>query len=61
LRLHFDSATHRVDDASKLDEQTVARCLDDATAMFLDFGIRQLAPKRASRASVFSSAPMSRL
>ena len=37
LALHFDGATHRVDDAGKLDEQTVARSLDDATAMFLDF------------------------
>jgi hypothetical protein len=43
LALHFDGATHRVDDAGKLDEQTVARSLDDATAMFLDFEIRQLA------------------
>src|SRR6202023_2787646 len=46
LALHFDGATHRVDDAGKLDEQTVSRSLDDATTMFLDFGIRQLAPKR---------------
>ena len=46
LALHFDGATHRVDDTGKLDEQTVARSLDDATAMFLDFGIGQLAPKR---------------
>src|SRR5712671_513551 len=46
LALHFDGATHRVDDAGKLDEQTVARGLHDATAMFLDFRIRQLAPNR---------------
>src|ERR1700737_3372763 len=46
LALHFDGATYRVDDARKLDKQAVARSLDDATAMFLDFGVGQLAPKR---------------
>jgi hypothetical protein len=46
LPLHFDSATHRVDDAGKLDEQAVACRLHDAAVMFLDFGVGQLAPKR---------------
>jgi hypothetical protein len=46
LPLHFDSATHRVDDTGKLDEQAVACRLHDAAVMFLDFGVGQLAPKR---------------
>ena len=45
LPLHFYGATDRVDDAGELDKQAVARSLDDATAMFLDFGVGQLAPE----------------
>jgi hypothetical protein len=44
--LHFDGTTHRIDDTGELEEQAVARSLNDAAAMFLDFGISQLAPKR---------------
>src|ERR1700737_575222 len=57
LALHFDGATYRVDDARKLDKQTVARSLDDATAMFLDFGVGQLAPKRLQRGKRASLIP----
>jgi hypothetical protein len=46
LTLHFDGTTHRIDDTGELKEQAVAGGLDDATAMFLDFGIGQFAPKR---------------
>src|SRR6516162_9577300 len=46
LALHFDGTTHRVDDASELEEQSVACRLNDPTAMFLDFGVGYLAPKR---------------
>jgi hypothetical protein len=46
LALHFNGATHRVDDARKLDEQAVARSLHDPAAVFLDLWIGQLAPKR---------------
>ena len=49
LALHLDGAAHRIDDAGELDEQAIARNLDDATAMFLDFGVGQLAPECLER------------
>ena len=46
LALYLDGATHRVDNAGELEEQAVARGFDNAAAMFLDFGVGQLAPER---------------
>ena len=46
LALHVDRATHRVDNASELDQEAVAGGLDDASAMLTDFRIDQLAPMR---------------
>src|SRR6516162_2938855 len=40
--LHSDGATHRVDDTGELDQQPVARGLDDAAPMSADFGVDQL-------------------
>jgi hypothetical protein len=44
--LDFDRAAHRIDDAGKLDQQTVAGGLDDTTVMLGDFRIEQLAAQR---------------
>src|SRR5215831_6122602 len=44
--LDLDGATHRIDDARKLDEQPVAGGLDDAAPVLLDLRIPQLAPDR---------------
>ena len=41
--LHLDRASHRVDHAAKLDEETVAGALDDAPVMRGDGGIDQIA------------------
>jgi hypothetical protein len=41
--LYFDGAAHRVDYASKLDENAVAGALDDAPMMGGDGGINQIA------------------
>ena len=41
--LHLDCASHRVDDAAKLDETAVAGALDDASMMRGDRGINQIA------------------
>jgi hypothetical protein len=49
LALHFDGATHRIVDTGELQEQAIAGGLDDVTAMFLNFWIGQLAPKRGKR------------
>jgi len=40
----IDRAADRIDDAGKLDEQPVAGGFGNATAMFLNFGIRQVSP-----------------
>jgi hypothetical protein len=47
--LHRDGATHCVDDAGEFDQQPVTRRLDDAAAIFLDCGIRDLAPQLVQR------------
>src|SRR5262249_29886058 len=39
----FDGTAHCVDNAGELDEQPVTRGLNDASAMLLDFGVRQFA------------------
>src|SRR5215472_251164 len=44
--LDFNRAPHRVDDAGKFEEQTVACGFDDATVMLLDLGICQFASYR---------------
>ena len=44
--LYFNGATHRIDDAGEFEEQAVACGFDDATAMLLNLGVGQLAPKR---------------
>jgi hypothetical protein len=46
LTLHFDCTPDSIDDTGELEQQAVAGSFDDATPMFLDLGIRQLAPKR---------------
>ena len=47
--LHFDSATHRIDNAGELNKQAIAGGFDDAPAMLLDLGIPQLAADRLQR------------
>src|SRR5262249_15151014 len=47
--LDLDCAAYRVDDTGELDEDAVARGLDDAAAMLLDFGIDQFAPMALQR------------
>ena len=49
LALHFDSPTHRIDDTGEDEEQPIPGGFDDATAVFLDLGIGQLAAKRLQR------------
>src|SRR5579864_2060350 len=44
--LHTNSASHRVDDAAKLDDRAIARALDDAPAMGGDRGVDQIAAQR---------------
>ena len=44
--LHLDRASHRVDDAAKLDEAAVAGALDDAPMMRGDGGVNQIAAQR---------------
>jgi len=46
LALHFDGATHRIDDAGELEEQAIPGGFNDTAAVFLDLGIGQLAAKR---------------
>src|SRR5712671_4682214 len=36
------SAPHRIDNTGKLDEQSIARRLDDAPVLFADFGVDDL-------------------
>jgi len=43
--LYSDRAAHRIDDAGKFDQQAVARGLDHAAFVFVQFGIDQLAPQ----------------
>ena len=43
FRAVLQPRTHRIDNAGKFEEQTVARGFDDATTVFLDLGIGQLA------------------
>jgi hypothetical protein len=43
--LHFDRAAHRVHNAAKLDENTVAGALDDAPMMGGDGRVDQVAPQ----------------
>ena len=49
LALHFNCATHGVDDAAKLDKQAVPGGLYDAAVMFLDLWIGQLTPQCLQR------------
>ena len=49
LALHLDRATNRIDHARELAEQTVARRMDDAAAVLLDFGVGNLAPQHFQR------------
>jgi hypothetical protein len=44
--LNFDGAAHRVDDAGELDEQPVARGLDDAPLVLGDLAVDQLRAMR---------------
>jgi len=44
--LHRDGAAHRVDDAGKFHQQAVAGGLDDATAVFGNLRIEELAAQR---------------
>ena len=41
--LHLDSTTHRIDDARKLRQQTVASIFDDAAPVLPDLRINQFA------------------
>ena len=43
--LHLDSATHGVNDATKLDQDAISSALHHATAMRGDSGINQIAPQ----------------
>ena len=45
--LHLDGAAHGVDNASELDEDAVARPLDDAAVMQGDGGVDQIAAERS--------------
>ena len=42
--LHFDSASHGIDDAAKLDQTAVSGPLDDAPVMHGDCRIEEIAP-----------------
>jgi hypothetical protein len=44
--LHFDRAPDRVDDAAKLDEQSIAGGLNNSATMFLDLRVAELAADR---------------
>jgi hypothetical protein len=44
--LHIDGVTHRIDDAGEFEQQAVAHRFDDAAALFLYFGVGQLASER---------------
>jgi len=46
LALHLNRATHRVDDAAKLDQQAVSGGFYDPAAVLLDLGVGQLASQR---------------
>jgi hypothetical protein len=59
--LHLDCTTHGVDDAGELDEEAIARGLDDATAVLGDLGSASSRRTVCSAASVpSSSSPISR-
>jgi len=45
-RLHFNRATHRVDNAAKFDQPAVSGGFHDPAVVLLDLGISQLAPDR---------------
>ena len=49
FRAVLQPRTHRIDNAGKFEEQTVARGFDDATTVFLDLGISQFASYRLKR------------
>jgi hypothetical protein len=49
--LHFDGAAHGIHHAAKLDEDAIARPLNDPAVMQSDGGVEQIAAER-SRASV---------
>jgi hypothetical protein len=44
--LHLERAAHRIDDAGKFHQHTVAGSLDDAAMVLGDFGINELAAQR---------------
>ena len=56
--LHFERASHRVDDAAKLDDAAVSGPLDDAAMMHGDCRIDQIAAQRpqSRQGSIFVSA-----
>jgi len=55
-RCTSDGVTHRIDDAGEFEQQAVAHRFDDAAAIFLYFGVGQLASERLQPCT----APMSR-
>ena len=44
--LHLDRAAHRVDDAGKFHQQTVAGGLDDAAVVLGDFRVEEVTAQR---------------
>jgi len=61
LALHLDRTSHRVDDARKLGEQTVAGGLDNASAVLRDLGFGELAADTLQRGErAFLISPISR-
>jgi hypothetical protein len=47
--LHFDGATHRIDDTGEHEEQPIPGGFNDTAPVFLDLGMGQLAAKRLWR------------
>src|SRR5271165_962213 len=56
--LHFDRATHRVDHAAEFDQRTIAGALYDATVMYGDRRVDEIAAERpeAGKRAVFVGA-----
>ena len=59
--LHLDRATHRVDDAAKLDKDPVAGALDHTAVMGGDGGIDQVAAQPPQRARACDPRPLPRV
>src|SRR6516162_1291178 len=49
LALHLDRAANRIDYARKFAKQTIARRVDDAAAVLLNFGVGNVTPQRLQR------------